>query len=178
MIVPFEGALNLGVSSEDKEFTTTLSMILHSVNKPGSQSFAVCPRKKGESLTLYFNAFTNNLALGTKYWFHVTTRGILNLGSSWYDSIIVLTLFTGKHLHKLKPLSNVYRQTFGNSAGPIARLQAKDGTLYYCNGHYVSFNGQDCNYFTNLPPLESPLAMYPWPYQQLYLFKSIGTNLG
>lgn len=79
MIVPFEGPLVLGVSSEEPVFSTTLSMIIHSVNKPGSQSFAVCPRKKNEPLTLYFNAFSNNLAPGTKYWFHVTTRGISSL---------------------------------------------------------------------------------------------------
>jgi len=67
--------------------------------------------------------------------------------------------------------------TFANTVGPVARLRTDDG-YYMCNGHYVSAVGADCNNFVSVPPLETPFPMYPWPFQQLYLFKSVGVNMG
>ena len=93
------------------------------------------------------------------------------------NEVYSFSLFTGRDLHKLVPMSHVYRQAFANQVGPIAKVKTEDG-FYYCQGHYVSPTGADCNELLNVPPLESPLAMYPWPYQQLYLLKSIGATMG
>jgi len=177
LIVPFEGTLNLGVSTEQKEFDQTTSLILHSVNRPGSQSFAVCPRDN-QPVTLYFNAFTSSLPIGTKYWFHVTTAGKITPDVFIFeDTVLISRMNQGKNMHKLTPMSRMYRQAFANQVGPIAKIKTED-SFYYCNGHYVSPTGADCNEFLNVPPLESPLPMYPWPYQQLYLLKSIGATMG
>jgi len=153
-IVPFESQLPIGISTNVYQAAIYEGIIQHNLVWPASHSFSACPRKGENSLTMFINIYyPTALKAGTKFQFMLTTQD--------------------KDKHKLKPINEVYQATFSNIVGPIAELRTDDA-YYACTGYYGS-SPIDCYNFLTIPALESPLPLYPWPYQERYVYKTLGT---